>query len=513
MAKTLFYFQEVSYEAMLFVFDEKSKMSKYPIEGVCVIGRKSSQYSPNIALTSSIVSRNHGEIICVNDRYYYYDHNSTNGTYINGELVGKNSQTKKLAIEIKDGDVLSFDVISNGNHHSERVVAIFTTSLSKQVKWKKILLNNTIAEIGIGRSSENGINFNNEMISEKHASFFGSKNGWAIIDHQSKNGVSVNGKRIKSPQYLNNGDVVRIVNVFFVFYENALLFCEEPTKKTQQSNKGEGKKLTINITERSVVQRFKKIALLQDINLSISSGEMVLILGGSGAGKTTFINAVMGYEKAQGKITYDNADIYEEYERMKYEIGFVPQQDLLRGSDTVYDTLSNAAEMKLPKSLSVENREKQIASVLEELGLSRERNTLVSKLSGGQRKRLSIAVEFIANPSLFFLDEPDSGLDDIMGRGLMENLRAIADKGKIIMVITHSPERAGDLFDKVIVLAKSTKDNCGHLAFYGSTKEAMRFFDVTEYKGIVKKINRPDENGEGMADYYIEKYEKMQKKG
>ena len=163
MAKTLFYFQEVSYEAMLFVFDEKSKMSKYPIEGVCVIGRKSSQYSPTIALTSSIVSRNHGEITYVNDRYYYYDHNSTNGTYINGELIGKNSLTKKLATEIKDGDVLSFDVISNGNHHPERVVAIFTTSLSKQVKWKKISLNNTIAEIGIGRSSENGINFSENV--------------------------------------------------------------------------------------------------------------------------------------------------------------------------------------------------------------------------------------------------------------------------------------------------------------------------------------------------------------
>ena len=513
MSKTLFYFQENFYEAMLFVFDENSKMSKHPIEGVCVIGRKSSQYTPSVALTSSIISRSHGEITCVNERYFYYDHNSTNGTYVNGELIGKNSPTHKLAVEIKDGDVLSFDIISNGKHHPERVTAIFTTSLSKQVKWKKISLSKDIAEISIGRSSQSGLNLNNDMISEKHASFFGSQNGWVIIDHQSKNGVYVNGKRINAPQYLRNGDVVRIVNAFFVFYENALLFCEEPTKESTQSHNDSNKKLTINITERSVFQRFKKIALLQDINLTISSGEMVLILGGSGAGKTTFINAVMGYEKAHGKITYDNTDIYEEYEQMKYEIGFVPQQDLLRGSDTVYDTVSNAAEMKLPKSLSAEEREKQIASVLEELGLSRERNTLVSKLSGGQRKRLSIAVEFIANPSLFFLDEPDSGLDDIMGRGLMENLRAIADKGKIIMIITHSPERAGDLFDKVIVLAKSTKDNCGHLAFYGSTKEAMEFFDVSEYKGIVKKINRPDENGEGMADYYIEKYEKMQKKG
>ena len=106
----------------------------------------------------------------------------------------------------------------------------------------------------------------------------------------------------------------------------------------------------------------------------------------------------------------------------------------------------------------------------------------------------------------------DSGLDDIMGRGLMENLRSIADKGKIVMVITHSPERAGDLFDKVIVLAKSTKDNCGHLAFFGSPKEALAFFGVDAYKGIVKKINRADENGEGLADYFIEKFDSIQKK-
>lgn len=246
--------------------------------------------------------------------------------------------------------------------------------------------------------------------------------------------------------------------------------------------------------------------LLQDIKLSVSNGEMVLILGGSGAGKTTFINAVMGYEKAAGKIVYRDTDIYEEYEQMKYEIGFVPQQDLLRGSDTVYDTISNAAEMKLPKKIGYEERENRIDKVLDELGLVREKETLVSKLSGGQRKRLSIAVEFIANPSLFFLDEPDSGLDDIMGRGLMENLRTIANQGKIVMVITHSPERATDLFDKVIVLAKSQKDNCGHLAFYGSVKESFNFFGVSSFREIVRKINRPDENGDGLSDFYIDKY-------
>ena len=195
---------------------------------------------------------------------------------------------------------------------------------------------------------------------------------------------------------------------------------------------------------------------------------------------------------------------------MKYKIGFVPQQDLLRGSDTVYDTLENAAEMKLPNSMKRAQKLERIEQVLQTLGLQRERNSLVSKLSGGQRKRLSIAVEYIADPSLFFLDEPDSGLDGIMARTLMENLRTIADEGKIVMVISHGPDRAAELFDKVVVLAKSAKDNCGHLAFFGKPEQAREFFDTPTLEGVVRRINRPDEGGDGLPDYYIEKYGAMQ---
>ena len=234
----------------------------------------------------------------------------------------------------------------------------------------------------------------------------------------------------------------------------------------------------------------------------------VLELGGSGAGKTTFFNAVMGYEKARGKIVHDGRDIYKEYAQMKYEIGFVPQQDLLRDDDTVYHTLDNAAQMKMPADTANDARQARIDQVLEMLGLQRERDSLVKKLSGGQKKRLNIAVEFIADPSLFFLDEPDSGLDGIMAAGLMQNLRVIADEGKIVMVITHAPDRVAHLFDKVIVLAKSAKTNSGHLAFYGSIDAAKEFFDADSLEGIVKRINRPDENGDGLSDFYIEKYEK-----
>lgn len=273
-----------------------------------------------------------------------------------------------------------------------------------------------------------------------------------------------------------------------------------PVQKTSGQNV-----LFINIEERSVSHHFQKLMLLKDIRLTIPNYSMVLILGGSGAGKTTFMNAVMGYEKAQGTILYNNINIYTEYEQMKHRIGYVPQQDLLRMNDTVYDTLLGAAQMRL-SSLSDNEHQVRVAQTLQMLGLEREHNSLVGKLSGGQRKRLSIAVEYIGNPSLFFLDEPDSGLDGIMARELMENLRRIADDGRIVMVISHSPDRAFELFDRVIVLAKDSRDNCGHLVYEGDPNNACRFFGVQNLEGIVKKINRSDEGGEGLAEYFIQKY-------
>jgi len=516
--------------ATITVVNRKNKTYSIQVKEHMCIGRTVSGSTCELQIDSPIVSRKHGEIFVANGKFYYRDLDSTNGTYINNSLYS--TETGKNVCELNEGDVIAFDIREDGECHTDSVLCVFSLSGFCYSNTNEIILTDNIAELKIGRLIDNGLKFDNEMISARHASFFNTQNGWAIIDHKSTNGVYLNGKRITTPRYLEQFDVIRIVNKVFIYCGDRIVYMGEtvlknisaqetikhpaPVVKTtgqqvvRSSQISDSPDLVIDIIERSVVQRFKKLMLLQNINISIANGEMVLILGGSGAGKTTFINAVMGYEKAEGKIVYNDTDIYEEYERMKYEIGFVPQQDLLRMSDTVYATLANAAEMKLPKSISEEKREERILSVLNRFGLSREKDSLVSKLSGGQKKRLSIAVEFIADPSLFFLDEPDSGIDDVMGRGLMETLREIADLGKIIMIITHSPERAADLFDKVIVLAKSTKDNCGHLAFFGGVQQAFDFFGVSSFREIVKKINRPDENGEGLSDYFIEKYESLQ---
>ena len=263
--------------------------------------------------------------------------------------------------------------------------------------------------------------------------------------------------------------------------------------------------LTVDITERKVKDGMKERRLLRDIHLSIPRGHMVLLLGGSGAGKTTFLNAVTGYEQADATILLDGKEIYKEYEMMKFDIGFVPQQDLMRSNDTVLRTLSDAGALRLPDNMNAAARKKRVQEVLESFGLAMLADTLVEKLSGGQRKRLSIAMEFISDPGLFILDEPDSGLDGVVARALFEKLRAIADEGRIVIVITHTPDRVIDLFDDVIVLAKDV-DRTGRLAFYGPIKEAGEFFGKDGMEQILLSINQKEEGGEGRANEFVARY-------
>lgn len=273
-----------------------------------------------------------------------------------------------------------------------------------------------------------------------------------------------------------------------------------------------GKSLMIDIRKRDVWHNFRKRTLLSDIRLTIDPGDFVLILGGSGAGKSTFLKAVMGYNQAEGTILYGDLDVYREYEEVKYEIGYVPQKDLVRLNDTVYNTLLAAAKMRMPASATAADHVRQTEWAMSLLGLTDERNNMASMISGGQLKRLSIATELVGNPSLFFLDEPDSGLDGPMSRDLMESLRKIADLGKIVLIITHSPDRSIDLFKKVIVLGKTEKDNVGHLLYFGTPENAKSFFGTDSLEGIIRRINRKSENGDGMADHFLEKYDRMRGK-
>ena len=421
------------------------ELHTYILQGEQTLGRVSRSSKPDLPIHSGVASRKHGLFTTNAAGCRYTDAGSMNGTICCGTMLAA-GEGKTLS----DGDILRIHGKQDPDADMD-VILIYSTAPEENRIWRRISLADA-AEVVIGRNEQ--LRLREESVSRRHASLFRAKKGWALLDHGSLNGVYLNTARIEEPVYLQKNDVIRIADYYFVFLEDELLCCVDcyadadiPKKAESDSvtaelddakavkpaipaipqNKGaaddsrEG--LSVWIEERNVWLRAKKKTLLRDIRLNILPGSMVLILGGSGAGKTTFMNAVMGYEPAEGEIRYKGTDIYQEYERMKYEIGYVPQEDLLRKNDSVYDTLLNAARMRLPV-MEKEEYDRHVEETLHMLGLERLRDALVVKLSGGQRKRLSIAVEYVGNPSLFFLDEPDSGLDGTMARQLWENLRS-----------------------------------------------------------------------------------------
>lgn len=320
---------------------------------------------------------------------------------------------------------------------------------------------------------------------------------------QNGNHIFLNNSIPQDKIRLKNYDLVSIHHRLFLVYGNQLIFQNELTEEQEKSiaeninSISDDTRLSVSIQKRLAGEKL----LLSDIDFSVSSGEIVLILGGSGAGKTTLINAIMGIEKADAEILLGNINIYNQFDKVKRMIANVPQFSLHREKDSVYMTLKNAAEMKLVRDFTKDKSllEDKISRVLETVKLTKKRDSLVSELSGGEKKRLSIATEYIADPVLFVLDEPDSGVDGSNARSIMSSLRNIADDNKIVFIISHSPDRTPELFDKVLVLAKSDEESCGKLAFYGSVEETLSFFNVNQLELVVSEV-------EATPDAYIKKY-------
>ena len=507
-------------------------------------GRAGGSSDTGIQVPVPCVSARHGEFGCAEGHWFYRDLGSTNGSRING-------QTLAGVCEMMDGDILT--VVPKDEEQAGPLFAGIFVRLRKgeQILWRKIPIELGMEPFRIGRS-QSGLTPEDMTISDNHAVFKFAADGLSVLDEGSRNGVFVNGERCEARR-LKMLDIVRLGRSFFVVTGGVLwegeLRVQEPKEEiaattmeavpvpgayagagkvpgayagavpaastpersvhTTRSIPGRifpgGNRLVIDIKERSVWKNFKKRVLLSEVHLAVEPGDMVLILGGSGAGKSTFVKSVMGYDRAEGTIRYGDKDVYNDYETMKREIGYVPQQDLVRLSDSVEDTLMAAARLRMPGNSTTDQQTKRVEWLMDILGLTDERANMIGAISGGQKKRVSIGIELAADPALFFLDEPDSGLDGVMARGLMEKLRVIADLGKIVMVITHTPDRAADLFTKVIVLGK-TEDGVGHLIYYGTPDEALAFFETDKLENIVHRINRSSEGGEGLADVFYSRY-------
>jgi ABC-type multidrug transport system ATPase subunit len=200
------------------------------------------------------------------------------------------------------------------------------------------------------------------------------------------------------------------------------------------------------------------------------------VVGPSGSGKSTLLNALTGLRPADhGTVLYDGRDLYREYAELRQRIGLVPQDDILHLQLPVRRALGYAAELRFPGDTAKAERRARVDEVIGELGLEARVDQPIHSLSGGQRKRVSVALELLTKPSLLFLDEPTSGLDPGMDRSVMNMLRGLADDGRTVIVVTHSVLSL-EVCDRLLVMAPG-----GRMAYYGPPEDALDFFGFKEW--------------------------------
>jgi ABC-type multidrug transport system ATPase subunit len=323
----------------------------------------------------------------------------------------------------------------------------------------------------IGKGVEANFILSDVLVSRQHARLIRLDQNLILEDLGSTNGTFVNGKLIRTSP-VREGDVITIGNSDLTIRDGELDYLRSQEEKTGG--------LYVNDLEFKIKGGKK---LLQGVNLHIAPGTLTAVIGPSGAGKSTLLKAIAGINKpSAGTVKFDGFSVYENYSLLSSRIGMVPQDDVLHTSLKLKTALSYAAKLRLRVDGGAKERNKQVERVIERLELDKNRDTVISKLSGGQRKRASVALELLTEPSLLILDEPTSGLDPAMDRQVMKTLRELAIDDRGVLVVTHSVAQL-DLCDDVLVLAPG-----GMPAYYGPPRGINAFFGSTDWADIFALI-------------------------
>ena len=319
----------------------------------------------------------------------------------------------------------------------------------------------------IGRDKNADLVLSNAGVSRNHAEIRITESGPKIIDMNSRYGTRVNGVAI-SECILAEGDRIEFGPVIYEHLTNALRIVQHVDG------------FALIVRELSLAHGDQK--LLQDASFSIHANEFVGILGASGSGKTTLLKCLATLSgKAQGDVWFDKENVADHLERYRSLLGYVPQDDAVHKTLTVKRNLEYAQILRGPAGQSSADRLHEINLALSRVGLKDSMDKLVNILSGGQRKRLSIAMEILARPRILFLDEPTAGLDPATENRVMTTLKTIAGNGTTTLCSTHVLANL-NLFDKVIVLAGK------RVAYIGPPSKIMSAFGVANIVTLYEKL-------------------------
>ncbi len=439
-------------------------------KNIYTIGRNPSN---DIVVNAITVSSTHIKIEEKDGQWYFYDIGSTNGTYLDS-----------LTNRVKSGKLEPNQILYLGNYKIPTNEIIKFILPTKAKKSKKINLTKDI--ITLGRNPKSDIHIFHPSVSFDHAKLIKNNNGYELEDLKSTNGTYVNGKQVKRKVQVKRNDEIQLGIYSFILNFDSQ---NSPTIMKKEFLDGwsiEAKNISIEIKDG--------IKLLDDISFTVNPGELVGLMGLSGAGKTTLLKALNGYDRpTQGTSYINGIDLYENFYMLKASIGYVPQDDIVHSELTVKEALQYYAKLRLPSDMGNKEIDELIKETLNKLGLNGTEDTLIGSpdtekgISGGQRKRVNLAMELLAKPKVIFLDEPTSGLSAVDTKMVMEQLRALANEGITIIITIHQPSLDNYKFmDNQIILS------FGKLAYYGSTyPNSIEFFnqDVPDRK---KLLSNPD---------------------
>jgi ABC-type multidrug transport system ATPase subunit len=325
----------------------------------------------------------------------------------------------------------------------------------------------------VGRTPENDLPIDHPLISRRHAQFAYAGARWTVTDLGSTNGTYVNGRRVTTAADLTVGDVVDLGGSRLVLLDGDRLERRDYRGNTR-------------IEAQNVAVTAGGRLLIEGVSMTLVPSELVGLMGPSGAGKTTLMTALSGYQPpSAGRVLFNGRDLYSSFDQFRLGIGYVPQDDILHGELTVAEALYFTARLRLPGDTGADEIERRIDRVLRQLGIAHIRDSLIGTptrkvVSGGERKRVNVAMELLNDPPVLFLDEPTSGLSSEDALSVMQCLRELAREGRTILLTIHQPSRdVFRLMDNLAVVARDAGSrNPARLVYYGPAyPEAIRFFN------------------------------------
>ncbi|MGN1136551.1 MAG: ATP-binding cassette domain-containing protein [Oscillospiraceae bacterium] len=430
-----------------------------------------------ISTDISIVSRAHCTFTKTKDGWRVTDDNSFNGLLFNG--------TKISSRILHDGDKLYI-----GTDVNERCIIAFSSDKDEDDSSDRdnISLEGK-SRFVIGRSIDCDFVLSHPSVSRHHCIITLEGNDYFAADNGSMNGVLLNGSPLYGKKKLLPMDKLTIADTTMVFYDGGLYVM----KKTG------GVSVAAQNLVKVVSSHNGEKTITDHVNLSIEPGEFTAIVGGSGAGKTTLLNCLSGMaDFTSGDVLINGESIRSGGRSIRSIIGYVPQKDIVYDDLTLEHMLMYSAKLRMPKDVSSREIDEKISEVLDMVELTAHRKTIISKLSGGQKKRASIAVELLASPKLFFLDEPSSGLDPGTEKHLMQMLKKLAASGKTVIMVTHTVQNVG-MCDRIICMG-----NGGKLCYSGKPSELLEFFGKQNMTDIYDDLN---ENSAAVSERFRKRSE------